>query len=130
MTKTKVGHILDATESLSGARLIALRRLAQRKGVWSCLTAIERGITNLTIKVVKSIHSNSLTQTLSKIVAKLSQAIKTGYMYKVEIVGRPRAERLSQLVYSWGNKDALRWKDDPAFIRHLGMDAYFSGVRA
>ena len=129
MTKTKVGHLLGATESLSTTKLVALRRLALRKGVWSCLTAIERGITNLTIKVVKSLHSSSLMQTLQKIVAKLTQAIKSGYMYKVEMNGRPRAERLSQLVYSWGNKDAIRWKEDLAYVRHLGMDAYSWGAR-
>ena len=126
MTGLEVQCASDAPRSLSAAKLATLKRLSIRKGVWSCLTGVERGIVNLSIKLVKNIRSRLLSATLQRVVAKLSQAIKSGYLYKFEVLGKPIAERISELFYLWGNKNAIHWKDDLAYVRHLGMDATFS----
>jgi len=130
MANFSVGKLpLHLKGSTSESGLMALRRLALRKRVWFHLSDIERGIVNLTIKLVERINSSLLSKTIRQIIAKLTHIINAGYMYKFEVAGRPIAEELSQIYQSWGNKNAFHWKDDMAYIRILGMNALHSGWR-
>jgi hypothetical protein len=102
--------------------LSALRRFSLRKRIWySSLTGVERSIVNLTIKIVDEIRSPLLAKTIKQVLLKLSNALKSGYMYRFEAAGRPIAERLGEVAFSWGNKAALSWKNDISYIRWLGM---------
>lgn len=102
--------------------LIGMRQQAIRKGIWfRALTSMQRGIVNLTIRCIKEIKSSLLGRTLQNIFAVLSQAIEQGYLYRFFAAGKDLAEHLSNAAYSWGNRDALKWRFDKAYIICLGM---------
>jgi len=104
----------------SRTELIALRRRAVRRGIWyRALSRTERATIDLTIRCVKTIRSATLTRILAEIADKIECAA-TGFLSKAEVVGRELAERAIQLALSWGNKEALKWKDHINFVRYLG----------
>ncbi len=44
------------------------------------------------------------------------------YLNCREKLGRPRAEKLSDVAVSWGNQAAVKWRFDMSFIRLLGLN--------
>ena len=62
---------------LSVGELVEARKVAQRRGVWfRVLSRVERGIVDLTVKVVDCIKSGKLAKMLEAIVEKLQLALE------------------------------------------------------
>ena len=82
-----------------------MRRLRRR--VWyQALDRIERGLVDLTIRWVEEVRSGRMTETLTRILAKLAMAMERGIG---RVLGRERvlAVRASELVVGWGNGSAF-----------------------
>ncbi|MFB0523500.1 MAG: hypothetical protein ACETV1_07070, partial [Candidatus Bathyarchaeia archaeon] len=98
---------------LTRRTLARTRTRALRHRCWyKVLSRLERGIVELTIRCVEEVKSTKLQSTLMKIIGKLIQALRPGYLRTAEIVGRPLAARISCLAQSWGNARAAEWEDD------------------
>ena len=103
--------------------LLAVKRKSLRKGVWfKALSRIERGIVDLTVRCVVRIRSPVLIQVLLGVLHKLLEAVKHPFMWRVEQIGRPLAEQMSEAALSWNLKEAVRWRNDVSFIRCLGLN--------
>ncbi len=104
--------------------LESLRARALRRRVWfGVLTRLERGVIDLTIRLVDRIRSARLGLVVGRIVCKLLKALRSGFMVRVERVGSDLAERVSRIAVSWGYADASSWVGDLGFVRYLGISA-------
>lgn len=104
-------------------RLLQLKRRALRARVWWGLTGVERGIVELSVRCRVKFVNLTLLRVLVKILARFSHLLESAFLKRVESVGRPIAERLSRLAYAWGNESALKWGDEAAYVRCLGLNA-------
>jgi len=94
--------------------------MALRKGVWyRTLDKAERGLVELTIRIVKRIGSPLLKRVLTSILRKLQTVMENKIAYFARKAGRPLAEKLSLIAQSWGNASAFWWKSENNFIRFL-----------
>lgn len=101
--------------------LIAIKRKSIRLGVWfKELNGIERGILNVVVRCIDTLRSSMILRILASIVVKLLKA--TNFYFRLERIGRPIAERMSEIFQKWGNEEAVKWKYDRAYAIHLGMD--------
>ena len=101
--------------------LIALKRKAIRRGAWfRVLSGIERGVMDLVIRLVHTVHNRMLASTLARILVKLYRA--TNYANTLEEIGKPIAEKISEYYARLGNKEAAMWKYDRAYARCLGLN--------
>lgn len=102
--------------------LARLRLKAIRRGVWfRVLKDRERRLLELTLDVVEKIRSLLLAKLVSHIVGKLLNALEGEVSRLVRTVGRPLAQKLSEIAQGWGNKSARLWAVDPRFIRYLAV---------
>jgi hypothetical protein len=62
-----------------------------------------------------------LIRTLSEIVTRVIEAVKSTYLFIMESVGRPLAAQRATAALSWGNTRAKAWFNDRAFWRFLGL---------
>ena len=106
---------------LTRQSLIELRKRAIRLKAWFRLTKFERAAIDLTIRVVKRIRNSTLAQVISNIVSKLRQWMKPTLKEKALLIGRPLAEKISQIAQAWGNRTAWAWARDLNFIMYLGI---------
>jgi hypothetical protein len=105
---------------LSVGELVEARKVAQRRGVWfRVLNRVERGIVDLTVKVVDCIKSGRLAKVLEAIVEKLQLALENKADRLVRNIGLPLARKISNIAVSWGNLLASKWAEDLAFARFL-----------
>ena len=65
--------------------------------------------------------SRTLTRALLRIFAKVSQALKSGFLENVRRIGLPLAKQVSEWAYSWGNEGALEWRKDFGFMMYLAL---------
>jgi MoxR-like ATPase len=104
--------------------LVKIRgRSLRRRVLYRALSRLERSILDLTIRCVEKVRSQVLFDALMNMVSKLSEALKSRFLSRVEEVGRPLARRMSIIAQSLGYRDASEWGDDPSFIRYLGVKA-------
>lgn len=107
---------------LSRSQLSKLRGKACRYGFWfRVLSRAERGLIDLTIRVVAKVRSLVLARSLISIVEKLEGAMESRVTHLVKVVGRPLAQKLSEIAQSWGNKAACSWVVDMDFIQYLAI---------
>ena len=105
--------------------LVALRTRALRRRVWfRVLDRVERGLVDLTIRLVDRVKSGRLAQVLVRILEKLARAMEDR-MVRVLEKGTALAFRLSDLAVSWGDPTAYSWRFDGNFQRHLGSGVLF-----
>lgn len=105
---------------LTSKKLMSLKQRALRKRVWfKVLDRAERGIIDLSITVVKKVRSSTLKEMLMIISEKLMDAIESQVAKLIETIGRPLAQKIARLAFSWGNHGALRWAENPSFIKYL-----------
>ncbi len=115
---------------VSKEKIAMLRRKALRKGVWfRVLSRAERGIVDLTLRYVEKIKSSTLTKVLRGILRKLSDAVEHFFTWRLEQIGRPLAEMMSEAASLWGNQEAKDWKKDTSYIQLLGLNKLSSNVR-
>lgn len=121
MFRIKGLRSLDLVKVLS-----ALRTKALRNGIWfESLSYEDRVLAGLINKNIKIVKNATLAAVIARIMGKLFHALKQStFLAKIEMLGRPLAERISEKAYSMGNKDAQNWAKDANFIRYLGSSAY------
>jgi len=104
--------------------LLSYKRKALRRGVWFCaLDRVERGILSLTARVVERVESVVLGLTLVKIIKKLRDALKSGFVKRWEF-GMKRAWSIAVQAVAWGYVGARSWASDDDFIRYLALSDF------
>lgn len=106
---------------LSRDELVMMRVKALRSGVWfKALSAVERSMVNLSIRVVeKDVKSSLLARLMAGIIDKLKEATESRFLHMVLEIGLPLARKFSRIAQGWGNKSASQWTDDLGFMRFL-----------
>ena len=105
---------------LTPNKLMFLKQRAMRKRVWfKILDRAERAIVDLTIRTVKKIRSSTLKEILMTISEKLMEVMESQIARFTETIGRPIAQKIASLAFSWGNRAALKWPRDSSFTRYL-----------
>jgi len=100
---------------LANVRLMAIRR-----GVWfKVLSRLERGLIDLSLKMIKAIRSKILARAIYSIVKKLLEALEGKVHLAMQKIGISLAEKISQIAQNWGNKTAREWAKDLGFIQYL-----------
>lgn len=108
--------------SLSRSELVRLRVKARRRGVWfRVLNRVERGLVDLSIRVVEKVRSRVLARSLTCVVKKLVDAMESEVTRLMKAVGLQLAQKLSEIAQSWGNKAARLWAVDLGFIQYLAV---------
>lgn len=106
----------------SRSELAKLRVKARRRGVWfRVLSRVERGLVDLSIKVVEKVRSLVLAKSLIGVVKKLMDAMESEVARLIRTVGRSLAQKLGEIAKSWGNRSACLWAVDPDFVRYLAV---------
>ena len=102
--------------------LHSMKKKAMRKRIWySTLDRVERGIVSLTVRVVDRVESEVLGVELVKILAKLVNALKSGFIRHKEMFGLGRVFELSRLAFKWGNSVAKGWAYDMGFVGYVSL---------
>jgi hypothetical protein len=97
-----------------------LRHRALRRGVWyRALDRVERGIMSLTSRFVDRVESVKLGKALVKIVAKIRDGLKSGFVRHMESYGISRAAEMASQALEWGYSGASDWWRDQAFVKYL-----------
>lgn len=108
--------------SLSRSELTKLRVKARRRGVWfRMLSRVERGLIDLSIKVVEKVRSLVLARSLISVVEKLLEAMESEVARLMRTVGCSLARKLSEVAQGWGNKAARLWATDFSFVQYLAV---------
>jgi hypothetical protein len=103
--------------------LAKLKTIAVRRGLWfRVLSALERAVVDLTLKVVERVRSSVLRGILKSIASKVVEALKSrSFKERAMAIGRALAERLARIAERLGNKRAREWAEDPNFVMYLGV---------
>jgi hypothetical protein len=100
--------------------LVEARRRALRRGVWySALDVVERGILSLASYILDSVQSNVLNAQLAKIIAKIRDACKSGFIKYLERFGMARVRVIQAQAFSFGYEGAKTLSNDFDFVRYL-----------
>ena len=100
--------------------LVEARRRALRRGVWySALDVVERGILSLASYILDSVQSNVLSVQLVKIIAKIRDACKSGFIKHLERFGMARVGVIQAQAFSFGYEGAKTLSNDLDFVRYL-----------
>ncbi len=109
---------------ITGSYLKGVRGCALRKRVWyKTLDKLERGIVDLTIDLVESVKSVTLVREIAKILAKLGDAMKSGFTRHFEAVGREKMRYVVETARGFGNITCSSWCTD-AFAMFLALNDY------
>jgi hypothetical protein len=103
--------------------LAKLKTIAVRRGLWfKVLSAVERAVVDLTLKVVERVRSSVLKEALKSIASKVVEALKSrSFKERAMAIGRALAERIARVAERLGNKRAREWAEDPSFVMYLGV---------
>ncbi len=97
-----------------------VRRLALRRKVWySALDSLERGILSISARIIDGVRSSVLNVQLVKIIAKLRDASKSGFMVHLERFGLERVRVVQASAERMGYSRATEMVKDLEFIRYL-----------
>ena len=102
--------------------LYGVKQKALRRGVWfRALDSVERGILSLAARVVDRVESVVLGVELVKIIKKIRDAVKSGFVRRMEEFGYRRAEEIFGVAVEWGHRAASNWASDIGFVRYLTL---------
>jgi len=109
---------VDSREGLAKLKAIAVRR-----GLWfKILSALERAVVDLTIKVVERVRSSTLRSILKSIASKVIEVLKSrSFKERALAIGRVLVERFVRIAERLGCKRAKEWTRDPGFVMYLGV---------
>jgi len=115
--------LLTPLDVSSREGLAKLKTIAVRKGLWfKVLSAVERAVVDLTIKVVERVRSSTLKEALRSIAFKVVEALKSrSFKERAMTIGRVLVERIARIAERFGNKRAREWARDPGFVMYLGV---------
>jgi len=98
-----------------------VRRRALRRGIWyKALDGVERGIVELSCRVVDEVKSLDLARVIVRILAKLRDASKSPFSRHVERVGLVKARRVVEQALELGCVEAGGWLSE-GFARYLAF---------
>jgi len=102
--------------------LLRLKSVALRRGLWfKVLSAVERAVVDLTIRVVERVRSPRLKEVLRSIASKVVEALKArSFRERAMAVGYVLAERVVRVAERLGRRGAREWASDPGFVMYLG----------
>jgi hypothetical protein len=80
------------------------------------------------LRCVADVRSGILNRTLGRIMSKLRSILDHFFTWRLEVVGKPIAERMCAAAVSVGVKCAEKWKDDPSYIQLLGLNQFSAHV--
>jgi hypothetical protein len=104
----------------TGQFLSNVRNRALRRGVWfKALDNLERGVLTLASRVVDRVESAVLGTEIVKILRKLTEAMKSGFVRRMEEYGFEQALKMVNKAVEWGNVLAPDWSSDLGFVRYL-----------
>lgn len=107
---------------LSIDHLREVRKLALRKHVWyRALDGLERGIVNLTIKLVEHVKSLRLAETIAKIMLNLEGALKSEYTRHLEAYGYSKMRTIIDTSVKLGCQEASSWASE-AFAQLITLN--------
>jgi hypothetical protein len=111
---------IGSSRFLNRAELMKLKVKAVRAGVWfRALPRIDRVLVDLTIKVAENIRSAHLAKSIFAVVGKLEELLESKISKSARLIGRPLAEKISQIAQKWGNPSAKTWPTDSSFVLYL-----------
>jgi hypothetical protein len=115
-------ELLTPLDVSSREGLAKLKTIAVRKGLWfKVLSAVERAVVDLTLKVVERVRSSVLKEALKSIASKVVEALKSrSFKERAMAIGRALAKRIACVAERLGNKRAREWAEDPGFVMYLG----------
>lgn len=97
-----------------------VKRKALRRGLWyGVLDRVERGILFLASRVVDVVRSRTLGVLIVKMLKKLKDAAKSGFVRHMESYGLERARKIAEQAVMLGHKEAVSWASDFGFVRYL-----------
>ena len=97
-----------------------VRRLALRRKVWySALDGLERGILSISARIIDSVKSSVLNGHIVKIIAKLRDACKSGFVRNLEQFGLERVRMIKAGAEKIGYFGAAELERNLGFIRYL-----------
>lgn len=100
--------------------LSEVRCSALRKGVWyRALDSVERGILFISAKIIDTVKSDVLNSLLVKIIAKLRDFFKSGFVQHFEQFGMERMKIIQAQAIEFGYKGAEQLGKDLGFIKYL-----------
>lgn len=110
------------------AELRLLKLKALRRGVWfKALSRLDRALIDLTIRVADKVRSSRLAEALERVVGKVKNVLRDGFVEAVFKFGLPLARRFSLIAQDWGNPYAESWSSDLSFARFLAV-MYMNGM--
>jgi hypothetical protein len=102
--------------------VVKLKTLAVRRGLWfKALSALERTLVDLTIRVVERVRSPTLREALRFTASKIVNAFKARSFRKRAIVIGRFSLRAVHIAGRLGNKSASKWAKDLSFVMYLGV---------
>jgi hypothetical protein len=109
--------------------LIEVRRHALRRRVWySAIDNVERGILSISAQVVDEVRSSLLNIQLVRIIAKLRDACKSGFVRHLEAFGMVRARTIRDQAAVFGYKRLDELVRDLGFVRYLAFLDYYQPI--
>ncbi|MDW8045471.1 MAG: hypothetical protein RMJ31_06860 [Nitrososphaerota archaeon] len=84
---------------------------------------------NLTHKGWAKLKSMILLNVIGGILKKIESLLKSFTEQMIDI-GKAIVEKISEVAYLWGNKDAIKWKDDSSFSFYWGLLKFNSPTMA
>jgi len=100
--------------------LLIIRRQALRRRIWySALDCIERGILSISARIIDDVKSTLLNIQIVKIIAKLKDAGKSGFIRNLERHGVERIQEIQKQATRLGYKSAGALSKDLNFLRYL-----------
>jgi hypothetical protein len=115
-------ELLTSLDVSDKEELAKLKAIAVRRRLWfKVLSAAERAIVDLTLKVVERVRSSVLKEVLKSIASKVIEALKSrSFKERAMAIGRVLAERHARIAEGFGYKRAREWAEDPNFVMYLG----------
>jgi len=97
------------------------RRAIRRRVYFKALDRLERGILDLSARLLDSAQSVVLLQQLFEIVMKLDEALKSRFQRHVESFGVRRMAEIIMQAVKFGYREAVGWLRDPGFMEYLAV---------
>ena len=102
-----------------------VRRKALRKGVWyKALDMLERGLISLACRVIDRVESVVLGVEIVKIMKKLVDSMKSGFVRRMEEYGYFKAREIVDQVNCWDQSYSPNWSLKIDFARYLALIEY------
>jgi len=95
-----------------------LSKLHRKPDVRRKISPLTRKFLDLIVRAPVMLRSQKLLSTIVKALKEVKEALSTAA--RILRYGVAEAWRASMIAYSWGNKKALEWRRDKAFITYWG----------